>query len=160
MNLQIIAHSSYAGDQCWCPFKFTIPIFKFFIFLPGNLEIGNGYGVPGGGAYYGASIHNIRTPGKNIPHISITSFAFAWPASPASSERKDLNGQKTNQNNADVNGESGQKSVGKDLPEYLKQKLKARGILKDNQSAENSLVTENVSWLFVFCASFSTVYFL
>lgn len=35
--------------------------------------------------------------------------------------------------------------MGKDLPEYLKQKLKARGILKDNQSAENSLVTENVS---------------
>lgn len=30
--------------------------------MSGNLEIGNGYGVPGGGAYYGAQIRS----GKNI----------------------------------------------------------------------------------------------
>ncbi|KAL0323315.1 UNVERIFIED_CONTAM: Polyglutamine-binding protein 1 [Sesamum angustifolium] len=29
----------------------------------GNLEIGNGYGVPGGGAYYGSSVHNTMTSG-------------------------------------------------------------------------------------------------
>ncbi|KAK4581201.1 hypothetical protein RGQ29_024755 [Quercus rubra] len=51
----------------------------------GNLEIGNGYGVPGGGAYYGAQKPNIDTPSKS-----------------------------------------------KELPDYLKQKLKARGILKDD----------------------------
>lgn len=50
-----------------------------------NIEIGNGYGVPGGGAYYGAPKPNIDTPSKS-----------------------------------------------KELPEYLKQKLKARGILKDD----------------------------
>ncbi|GFP84302.1 polyglutamine-binding protein 1 [Phtheirospermum japonicum] len=48
----------------------------------GNLEIGNGYGVPGGGAYYGSSISNIKTP------------------------------ESTDEDS---------------LPEYLKQKLKARG---------------------------------
>ncbi|XP_075638879.1 uncharacterized protein LOC142610824 [Castanea sativa] len=51
----------------------------------GNIEIGNGYGVPGGGAYYGAQKPNIDTPRKS-----------------------------------------------KELPDYLKQKLKARGILKDD----------------------------
>ncbi|KAE8125113.1 hypothetical protein FH972_019948 [Carpinus fangiana] len=51
----------------------------------GNMEIGNGYGVPGGGAYYGAP-----NPNNDVP------------------------------------------SESKELPEYLKQKLKARGILKDN----------------------------
>ena len=50
----------------------------------GNMEIGNGYGVPGGGAYYGAPNPNIDAPSES-----------------------------------------------KELPEYLKQKLKARGILKD-----------------------------
>lgn len=51
----------------------------------GNIEIGNGYGVPGGGAYYGAPNPNIDTPTES-----------------------------------------------KELPEYLKRKLKARGILKDD----------------------------
>ncbi|KAL8459455.1 hypothetical protein ACS0TY_036807 [Phlomoides rotata] len=82
----------------------------------GNLEIGNGYGVPGGGAYYGSSVH---------------------------SERKDLDGQKTSQTNAELSSDSGQNSMAKDLPEYLKKKLRARGILKDNQDAGNSLVSEN-----------------
>lgn len=35
MNLQIIAHSSYAGDQCWCPFKFTNPFLNFLYFCQG-----------------------------------------------------------------------------------------------------------------------------
>ncbi|PIN16997.1 hypothetical protein CDL12_10351 [Handroanthus impetiginosus] len=84
----------------------------------GNLEIGNGYGVPGGGAY-GASVNNTKTY-----------------------ERNDLHGQKTSQNNTELNGETGQKSMAKGLPEYLKQKLKARGILKDDQNAENCSVLE------------------
>lgn len=52
----------------------------------GNVEIGNGYGVPGGGAYYGVPNPNIDTPTNS-----------------------------------------------KELSEYLKQKLRARGILKDNK---------------------------
>ncbi|KAK4387332.1 Polyglutamine-binding protein 1 [Sesamum angolense] len=86
----------------------------------GNLEIGNGYGVPGGGAYYGSSVHNTMT-----------------------SETKDLDGQKNSQKNAELNGESEQKSMTKDLPEYLKQKLRARGILKDNQTVDNSSLSES-----------------
>ncbi|KAL0369279.1 UNVERIFIED_CONTAM: hypothetical protein Scaly_1146800, partial [Sesamum calycinum] len=86
----------------------------------GNLEIGNGYGVPGGGAYYGSSVHNTMT-----------------------SETKDLDGQKTSQKNAELNGESEQKSMTKDLPEYLKQKLRARGILKDNLTVDNSSLSES-----------------
>ncbi|KAL6522163.1 hypothetical protein OROMI_032040 [Orobanche minor] len=84
----------------------------------GNLDIGNGYGVPGGVAYYGASINKTEPP-----------------------ECKDGDGQNRSQKNAD-NSESGKESMAKDLPEYLKQKLKARGILKDNQNAENSSMSE------------------
>lgn len=41
-------------------------------FMLGNFEIGNGYGVPGGGAYHGASLHNNSTSGeKFVFHISI-----------------------------------------------------------------------------------------
>ncbi|XP_073122873.1 uncharacterized protein [Henckelia pumila] len=77
----------------------------------GNSEIGNGYGVPGGGAYYGASIPNV------VNH--------------------ERDAQKTSQNKAGLDCESGQKSMAKDLPEYLKQKLRARGILKDDHNAVN-----------------------
>lgn len=43
-----------------------------------------------------------------------------------------------------MGGELGQKAVTKELPDYLKQKLKARGILKD-EAAEGSAVTDNAS---------------
>ncbi|XP_047982171.1 uncharacterized protein LOC125223193 [Salvia hispanica] len=76
----------------------------------GNLEIGNGYGVPGGGAYYGAPVHNEKS-----------------------------------QKNAELNGESGQNSASKDLPEYLKRKLRARGILKDDKNIGYLSESENRS---------------
>ncbi|GAA0154706.1 scaffold/adaptor protein [Lithospermum erythrorhizon] len=63
----------------------------------GNVEIGNGYGVPGGGAY-GVS----------------------------------------RSNTTDFGGGSEQKPTAKELPEYLKKKLYARGILKDDSTPENS----------------------
>ncbi|KAL9675262.1 hypothetical protein QQ045_003463 [Rhodiola kirilowii] len=66
-----------------------------------GLEIGNGYGVPGGGAYSGALM-------------------------PTSKDRE-------------------QDSAGKDLPEYLKQKLKARGILKDQTPKGETAGTFQVS---------------
>ncbi|XP_051151029.1 uncharacterized protein LOC127265320 [Andrographis paniculata] len=71
----------------------------------GNLDIGNGYGVPGGGAYYGASVQNPKTQ--------------------------------------DLSGGSEQNPTNKDIPEYLKHKLRARGILKDNHIAEHSLKPES-----------------
>ncbi|XP_017627708.1 uncharacterized protein LOC108470771 isoform X1 [Gossypium arboreum] len=70
----------------------------------GNIDIGNGYGVPGGGAYsYGTPGSNIATPG-NLGHV--------------------------NNDTSEKNSEA----ASKDLPEYLKQKLKARGILKDGST--------------------------
>ncbi|CAL1352273.1 unnamed protein product [Linum trigynum] len=62
----------------------------------GRMEIGNGYGVPGGGAYYGSSRPSL---------------------------------------------EPKQESATKELPEYLKQKLMARGILKDNKERGHQLGT-------------------
>lgn len=68
-------------------------------------------------------------------------------ASSASLEKRVLDGMKTSQKNAELNGEPGQMSATKDLPEYLKQKLRARGILKDNKNAGYPSESENVSKL-------------
>ncbi|CAI9115495.1 OLC1v1016406C1 [Oldenlandia corymbosa var. corymbosa] len=79
----------------------------------GHLEIGNGYGVPGGGAYYGASNPNI-TPSTN-----------------------ETTGPETNQSKTEHTGES------RELPEYLKQKLRARGILKDDPTTKSQAASDN-----------------
>ncbi|KAI3736959.1 hypothetical protein L2E82_26949 [Cichorium intybus] len=76
---------------------------------PGNVEIGNGYGVPGGGAYY--------TTGSN------------------GNEKQDSNQSISKQNKQTPNNNTN------DLPEYLKQKLKARGILKDE--SDNKLKNQS-----------------
>ncbi|KAI3437019.1 Polyglutamine tract-binding protein 1 (Polyglutamine-binding protein 1) [Psidium guajava] len=70
----------------------------------GNLEIGNGYGVPGGGAYAVAP-----RPDGTMPRR--------------------------------VGNE--ELSASKELPEYLKQKLKARGILKNNKADKDSVAAAN-----------------
>lgn len=88
----------------------------------GNVEIGNGYGVPGGGAYYSASNTDVS--------ISKTST---------------ITGHRTNQHGTDPNGGSEHNAVGKELPEYLKQKLKDRGILKDDSKIENHGISINSS---------------
>ncbi|KAK7344912.1 hypothetical protein VNO77_15140 [Canavalia gladiata] len=69
----------------------------------GNTEIGNGYGVPGGGAYYD-TLNLDTTAGSN---------ALCHPE-------------------CIHDGGSEQKPATKELPEYLKQRLRARGILKDD----------------------------
>ncbi|KAL6613933.1 hypothetical protein ACP70R_036203 [Stipagrostis hirtigluma subsp. patula] len=69
----------------------------------GNIEIGNGYGVPGGGAYYAA----------NLPDKS--------------------------------RDEADKAKCANDIPEFLKQRLKARGILKDETAKKNSMSTQNVN---------------
>lgn len=76
----------------------------------GNVEIGNGYGVPGGGAYYGAMRPNIAMPSS------------------------------TNQQSR----ESEQKPVANNLPEYLRQKLRARGILKEETRKGDPVMTDNM----------------
>ncbi|KAK7278989.1 hypothetical protein RJT34_24030 [Clitoria ternatea] len=84
----------------------------------GNTEIGNGYGVPGGGAYFDAS------------KLSTSAGSIA-PGQPESI----------------LDRCSEQKSA-KELPEYLKQRLRARGILKDDTNTADlkntaAEVTEN-----------------
>ncbi|CAN4081319.1 unnamed protein product [Withania somnifera] len=88
----------------------------------GNLEIGNGYGVPGGGSYYTASNTDVS--------ISKTST---------------ITDSRTNQHGTDPNGVFEHNSDGKELPEYLKQKLKARGILKDDSKIESHGIPINSS---------------
>ncbi|KAF8043715.1 hypothetical protein BT93_A1893 [Corymbia citriodora subsp. variegata] len=70
----------------------------------GNLEIGNGYGVPGGGAYAVAPRPDVTMP-RRVGNEEL--------------------------------------SAAKELPEYLKQKLKARGILKNNKADKDSVATVN-----------------
>lgn len=75
-----------------------------------NVEIGNGYGVPGGGAYYAARTLNIQTEAKDENHES--SLAAS-------------------------------KDSRKELPDYLKLRLKARGILRDEKANFEPTTIEN-----------------
>lgn len=72
----------------------------------GNCEIGNGYGVPGGGAYYAA---NLPSPQMNKPR-----------------------------------DETDKAKCANDLPDFLKQRLRARGILKDETTNKNYTSTQTV----------------
>ncbi|WOK92508.1 hypothetical protein Cni_G01199 [Canna indica] len=80
----------------------------------GNVEIGNGYGVPGGGAYYAATSFTAQSRTTNDGALSLSSTK-------EDSESKDTQ---------------------REIPEYLKKRLKARGILKDGKLDDNS-TTEN-----------------
>lgn len=86
----------------------------------GNLEIGNGYGVPGGGAYYGAA-------------KSVTPSSYA----------NETQGNVVREGKPQLSGEPGQIAAGNGLPEYLKQKLRARGILKDDSAVKNHDISVN-----------------
>ncbi|XP_043699719.1 uncharacterized protein LOC122650371 isoform X2 [Telopea speciosissima] len=87
----------------------------------GNVEIGNGYGVPGGGAYYGGPRPSITTSGTSGSEI-----------------------HEGGQKNPELEESKGEpKAVTGALPEYLKQRLRARGILKDNTAKECSASAKN-----------------
>lgn len=88
----------------------------------GNTEIGNGYGVPGGGAYY------------NAPNP----------------EAGSLSTDDTCQQSTNLDGETRQPNAAIELPEYLKKRLKARGILKDEvkknaEKADSEVETQQTS---------------
>lgn len=75
----------------------------------GNCEIGNGYGVPGGGAYHAANLPGAQ---MNKPRDEVEKVKYA-----------------------------------NDLPDFLKQRLRARGILKDetaNKKGMSTQVSQNV----------------
>ncbi|KAM7271657.1 hypothetical protein ACFE04_030871 [Oxalis oulophora] len=86
----------------------------------GNMDFGNGYGVPGGGAYYSASRPDVAPIAGNSA------------SSNGMGEKK-----------PDPDSGSGQKPTTNELPEYLKQKLKARGILKDEARKADQLRTKS-----------------
>lgn len=52
----------------------------------------------------------------------------------------------SDQKNTEPAEESEHKSGASELPEYLKQKLRARGILTDDRAKEDTAKFENVSW--------------
>ncbi|CAH9128445.1 unnamed protein product [Cuscuta epithymum] len=83
----------------------------FVLLYRGNMEIGNGYGVPGGGAYYGSLKTSIITSNPVLGHS-------------------------TNESNPECSGGSGCNSATKELPEFLKKKLRARGILKGDPTMD------------------------
>ncbi|KAF3442194.1 hypothetical protein FNV43_RR16110 [Rhamnella rubrinervis] len=85
-------------------------------FLPEEVkaEIGNGYGLPGGGAYSDASKPNIATS-RNVV----------------------VGSNDMDEKNPEADRKSEHKPATKGLSEYLKQKLRARGILKDNLGKSN-----------------------
>ncbi|KAK2976150.1 hypothetical protein RJ640_012360 [Escallonia rubra] len=81
-----------------------------FALVSGNVEIGNGYGVPGGGAYGKPGV-DCRETGQKISEL----------------------------------GESEQKPGANGLPEYLRQKLRARGILKDDSAKADTPISDNAN---------------
>nr|XP_043606990.1 uncharacterized protein LOC122578982 [Erigeron canadensis] len=85
----------------------------------GNLEIGNGYGVPGGGAYYGASRPGTLSSGSN--------------------------GNEKHEPGQSIYEQPKQNPNTNDLPEFLKQKLRARGILKDEQAKNDTAASDTRS---------------
>ncbi|EOY08773.1 WW domain-containing protein, putative isoform 2 [Theobroma cacao] len=100
----------------------------------GDIEIGNGYGVPGGGAYYNASGPNIAAPDKKAGYDFMPSNI---------SRNLGLVNNDVSQKNSELCGGSQIKAASKDLPEYLKQKLRARGILKDGAAKDDLSRSDN-----------------
>ncbi|KAK6944499.1 WW domain [Dillenia turbinata] len=91
----------------------------------GNSEIGNGYGVPGGGAYYNASKPNVASP----RHSEV--------------------GGSDNGHETKDDCKLDQKPAAKELPEYLKQKLRARGIIKDDNAKINPIAINDAIHMYV-----------
>ncbi|KAK1407696.1 hypothetical protein QVD17_39318 [Tagetes erecta] len=84
-----------------------------------NVEIGNGYGVPGGGAYYTASRTDTTSSGSN--------------------------GNERQESSQNISEQSKQNANTNDLPEFLKQKLRARGILKDEPAKDDAAKSDNLT---------------
>ncbi|BBM97544.1 polyglutamine-binding protein 1 [Marchantia polymorpha subsp. ruderalis] len=135
-----------------------------------NLEIGNGYGVPGGGAYYnsarppmfsiGAGPTGFRTdcarPSLESMHDGRSSVPMQGPSGPlrdTENGNERFNSSINHRNSKDdhmsggrseaVPGSHNDYDIGverTDLPDLLKQRLKARGILKEETAAESALV--------------------
>lgn len=111
----------------------------------GNVEIGNGYGVPGGGAYYGTP----RTPMFTIASKSndhsleghkATLDGQVSPVRPSevSNDRGFKVGPKKDSMMAETHSSKESQMQRKELPELLKQRLKARGLLKETDATDST----------------------
>lgn len=110
----------------------------------GNTEIGNGYGVPGGGAYHASSGQTTFIDDKssslckkgvvgvhgedNLYKSDVTNNSQHL------SNDSNIESGQSGKNWAPTGSENGTKKA--ELPEFLKQRLKARGILKADSSLE------------------------
>lgn len=107
-----------------------------------NLDIGNGYGVPGGGAYDKASrplmfsIASESSPSKLLPEHERGAFSQSTTQE-ASIHSAGFNGGSGSLSVKKQGPQVSEKSSGKqELPDFLKERLKARGILKDDSRPE------------------------
>lgn len=114
----------------------------------GNVEIGNGYGVPGGGAYYGthwtpmftiaseSNDHSVE--GHNISKaISDGQLSPVCP-SEVSNDRGFKVGPKKDSTTTEAHSSKESHMQRKELPELLKQRLKARGLLKETNTTDSA----------------------
>jgi hypothetical protein len=139
------------------------------------LEIGNGYGVPGGGAYYNsvrppmftiAADPNLYKPDFNVP----SSNSMFDPRHPGhyegvmgpsdGADRFDVQGAKNIiHGNSDEQAAADQREIDQrdlkeaegfgekgNIPDFLKERLKARGILKGENNNENTHLVSHHSW--------------
>lgn len=127
---------------------------------PTGMDIGNGYGVPGGGSYDPSRAQMYSIPSSALPpegpHHAGPSQAkaqkgpvFSARASPAGPQngRGPVHGPEARNGDASAStsgSEGGGTGPGGNLPDYLKNKLKARGILKDGPGEEAAPVRVSI----------------
>lgn len=113
-------------------------------------DIGNGYGVPGGGSYDPARAQMFSLPSSVLPSgPRPTGFSPALqPKGPGQAAkpaptgpqhgRGPMHGPDARNGDASASTSGAGTGPGGELPEYLKRKLKARGILKEGSAQEGA----------------------
>ena len=147
--------------------KYRARVLMIFFSLSGNVEIGNGYGVPGGGAYYGAprtpmftlaSESNDHTLEGHNTSSKATLDGRVSPVHPSelSSDRGFKVGPKKDSMMVEAHFSKESQMQRKELPELLKQRLKARGLLKETNTTDSATHDASVFIfpLFLFFSSF------
>lgn len=104
-----------------------------------NLEIGNGYGVPGGGAYDKASrplMFSMASEPSSTKYLSEPAKGAFLEPSPTEPSVHAPVSQEDTRSHLEKREDFEKKT--QELPVFLKERLKARGILKDDKFAETA----------------------
>eukprot|EP00252_Welwitschia_mirabilis_P020859 TRINITY_DN51_c0_g3_i1.p1 TRINITY_DN51_c0_g3~~TRINITY_DN51_c0_g3_i1.p1 ORF type:complete len:696 (-),score=188.90 TRINITY_DN51_c0_g3_i1:306-2393(-) len=120
-----------------------------------NVEIGNGYGVPGGGAYYGTSRLSEFNGSSEVNKHGLVDYSASLKSESSnqatSCSLQDVSGNESFRSSENDSLEAtekhalkGSQTTRKELPELLKQRLRARGILKDCDAANVTCDKEDV----------------